>query len=156
MSRKSISMVFVVSVVASMPVARAQQIAVSVGNDGNGNPYPPAVGMQLTKDFNDLMAQCRMGSMYFKNVTDMINAGGNDANGNPKAPIQVVLVKSRKNIFVDSFTSNEVDMDDIADYPRLDPPNVIDRCQHLLHILWERYYESCYHSGFAAAHADAI
>jgi CHRD domain-containing protein len=99
--------------------------------------------------WNDLITQCSNASPFFNTAITTIRNSAKD--------VVVVLVRSKKNVIIDSFDTKEVDLDDIFDYPPLDPPHTLDRCQQVLHLLWERYSYLCNPgAGFEAAHTAAV
>lgn len=107
------------------------------------------------KAWNDKVEHCRKHNAWFKAWYDKI------ANS-PKV-VKVVLVRSKKAVIIDSFATDEVDLDDIDVYPELDPPTTLDQCQQIVHILEERFQAvstprtaaQTWRQWFEASHAKA-
>lgn len=75
---------------------------------------------------------------------------------NSSKTVTVKLVRGKANVFIDAFSTDEVDLDDLEDQPKNDPARVVDRCEWIVHILWERFHSQCTGDGFPASHAAAI
>ena len=99
------------------------------------------------KAWDRLVKQCSDASPSIKAMLDKLN---NPALGKN---ITVMLVRNDKNTYVDSWSTNKVDLSDIEDFAKLDPPHVVDQCQVLAHIIGERLYEACNPgSGYNTSH----
>jgi len=89
------------------------------------------------RTWDKMIADCSRASKSFKAMVDKVN---DPALGKT---VNVTLVRNKKSVYVDSFSSGDVDLSDIEDYAKADPAKVIDRCQVLAHIIGERLYAAC-------------
>jgi len=78
-----------------------------------------------------------------------------EIEGHP-TEIKIKLVNGSKRVWVDNFGTKEVDLADISDFPELDPPQTLDQCEIMLHILVERFHDALLGQGYEKAHIAAI
>lgn len=100
--------------------------------------------------WNAMLTECSNASTTFKNLVDKIKASTTKT-------VTIKLVRNEAAVTVDRFATNAVDLSDIEDFAKLDPPGVVDRCQAIIHVLAERWY-AAEHPGtaFGPAHEAGI
>ena len=85
--------------------------------------------------WNNMVTTCSAASASFQGLITKIN-------GDATKTVTIKLVRNKKNVLVDSWVSNEVDLSDLEDLAKADPKGVFDRCQALAHFLKERWYKA--------------